>query len=180
VAVAANPDDATAADLLGRSRQLNAQIRTTCVPTMVTAGHALNALPQRATANVNCRMFPGNTTAQTQAGLVAAIGDATVTVAPRVLGKPIAKVPPFDPAVTGPMEKLAAKHFPGVPVIPSMLAGATDGVYLGLIGIPAYGPPGLWKDTDNNGVHGLNERIEVLSLMKGRDYLYDLVRAFVD
>jgi acetylornithine deacetylase/succinyl-diaminopimelate desuccinylase-like protein len=76
------------------------------------------------------------------------------------------------------MEKLSAKYFPGVPVIPSMLTGATDGVYLGTIGIPAYGPPGIWKDPDGNGTHGLNERIEVQSLMTGRDYLYDLVKAY--
>jgi acetylornithine deacetylase/succinyl-diaminopimelate desuccinylase-like protein len=84
-------------------------------------------------------------------------------------------VPPMDPAIVGPMEKLAAKHFPGVLVLPTMLTGATDAVYLK--GIPTYGVPGAWGDPDGNGVHGLNERIEVQSLYKAREYLTDLVKA---
>jgi acetylornithine deacetylase/succinyl-diaminopimelate desuccinylase-like protein len=80
------------------------------------------------------------------------------------------------PQIIGPMEQLAAKHFPGVPVLPTMSTGATDAVYLGAVGIPTYGVPGLWGDPDGNGAHGLNERLEVKSLYAGRDYLYDLVK----
>ena len=94
----------------------------------------------------------------------------------RVKDKPIAKAPPLDPKIVGPMEKLAAKHFPGVPVIPSMSTGATDAVYLGATGIPTYGVPGPWTDPDGNGTHGLNERIEIRSLYAGRDYLHELVQ----
>jgi len=74
------------------------------------------------------------------------------------------------------MERLAAKHFPGVPVIPNMATGATDAVYLAAVGLPVYGVPGVWGDPDGNGVHGLNERLEVRSLYAGRDYLFDLVK----
>lgn len=76
------------------------------------------------------------------------------------------------------MKAIAAKYFPGVPVIPSMSAGATDALYLEAAGIPTYGVPGLWSDPDGNGVHGLNERKEVRSLYVGRDYLTDLVKAY--
>jgi acetylornithine deacetylase/succinyl-diaminopimelate desuccinylase-like protein len=156
---------------------LNSMLHTACVATMVTAGHALNALPQRATANVNCRMFPGRTSDETQAMLTKVIANPAIAIEQRVKDKPIAVPPPLDPAIMGPVEKLAAQHFPGVPVIPTMLTGATDGVYLEAVGIPTYGVPGVWLDPDGNGLHGLNERVEVLSLYKGRDYLTDLVKA---
>jgi len=178
VALAANPADKAAEAIVNREKDLHSILRTTCVATMVSAGHALNALPQRATANVNCRIFPTHTSEQTRATLVAAIADPAVKVTFRETGKPIAKVPPLDPKVIGPMETLSAKYFPGVPVIPSMSTGATDGVYLGAAGIPTYGVPGIWGNPDGNGAHGLNERMEVRSLLVGREYLYDLVKAF--
>jgi len=178
VALAANPADGAAEAVVNRDKMLHSLLRTTCVPTMVSAGHALNALPQRASANVNCRMFPGNSSEQTQAALVAAIGDASVSVEERTRDKPVAKAPPFDPAVVGPIEKLAAKYFPGVPVVPSMSTGASDAVYTGAVGIPTYGVPGVWGNPDGDGIHGLNERIEVRSLLTGRAYLYDLVKTY--
>lgn len=176
VALAANPADQAAEAVVNSDKAMHSMLRTTCVATLVDGGHALNALPQTVTANVNCRMFPGRTPAETQAALEAAIGNPAVTVAQRVKGKPIAKSPPLDPAIVGPMEQLSAKHFPGVPVVPSLLTGATDGLYLAAVGIPTYGVPGLWGDPDGNGAHGLNERIEVKSLYAGRDYLFDLVK----
>ena len=177
IAIAAHPDDKDALSVVQQDKMLNSMLHTSCVATMVTAGHALNALPQRATANVNCRMFPGRTSEETQAMLAKVIANPAVTIEQRVKDKPIAVPPPLDPAIMGPVEKLAAKHFPGVPVIPTMLTGATDGVYLEAVGIPTYGVPGVWLDPDGNGLHGLNERVEVLSLYKGRDYLTDLVKA---
>jgi acetylornithine deacetylase/succinyl-diaminopimelate desuccinylase-like protein len=176
-ALARNPADTAAEAVLNRDKMLHSILRTTCVATLVSAGHALNALPQRATANVNCRMFPGRTAAETQAALAAAIGNPAVKIETRVKDKPIAAPPPLDPKITGPVEKLAAKYFPGVPVVPSMSTGATDGVYIGAAGIPTYGVPGLWDDPDGNGTHGLNERMEARSLYVGRDYLTDLVKA---
>lgn len=178
VALAANPGDKQAEATVNTDKMLHSMLRTTCVATMIDGGHALNALPQKVTANVNCRMFPGRTSDETRAALVAAIGNNDVTVEPRETGKPIAQVPPMDPAVIGPMKQLAARYFPGVPVVPTMSTGATDGVYMEAVGIPTYGVSGLWMDPDYNGIHGLNERMEVLSLYTGRDFLTDLVKAY--
>ena len=175
----ADPADMAAGREAASDPSINAVLRTNCVATLLAAGHAPNALPQRATANVNCRIFPGETVAQTRAALVGAIADPAVTVEPLDPDKPLAVSPPLDPKVIGPMRALAARHFPGVPFTPSMSAGATDAVHFGQIGMPIYGVPGIFGDTDGNGVHGLNERLRVRSLYEGRDYLYDLVRACV-
>ncbi|MEQ1495829.1 MAG: M20/M25/M40 family metallo-hydrolase [Novosphingobium sp.] len=176
VALSNNPVDKEAEDLVSSDKMYNSMLRTTCIATLIDGGHAQNALPQRVTANVNCRMFPGRTADETQAMLEAAIGNPAVKVDQKVRGKPIAKAPPMHPWLIGPMERLAAKHWPGVPMIPTMLTGATDGVYLAAVGIPTYGVPGPWGDPDGNGTHGLNERLEVRSLYEGRDYLFDLVK----
>ncbi len=175
-ALAANPEDKAAEAVVNQDKMLHSMLRTTCVATLVQGGHALNALPQSVKANVNCRMFPGRTADETQAMLAKAIGNPAVKIEQKVKGKPIAKSPPLDPALVGPMEQLVAKHFPGVPVIPTMSTGATDGVYLGAVGIPTYGVPGIYGDPDGNGAHGLNERMGVKSLYAGRDYLFDLVK----
>jgi acetylornithine deacetylase/succinyl-diaminopimelate desuccinylase-like protein len=145
------------------------------VATLVDAGHALNALPQRATANVNCRMFPGRSSDETQAELARVIGNPKIVIEQRVKDKPIAVQPPLDPKIMGPVTKLAARYFPGVPVIPTMSTGATDAVYM--TGIPVYGVPSVWADPDGNGTHGLNERVEAKALYTARDYLFDLVKA---
>jgi acetylornithine deacetylase/succinyl-diaminopimelate desuccinylase-like protein len=178
VALAANPADKQAEAVVNREKDLHSMLRTTCVATLIDGGHALNALPQKVTANVNCRMFPGRTTAETQAAIVSAIANPDVAVAPRPPVKPIAKVPPLDPAIIDPMKQLSARYFRGVPVVPTMSTGATDGLYLAAVGIPTYGVPGIWTDPDANGIHGLNERMEVQSLYTGRDYLTDLVKAY--
>ena len=176
IALAANPNDAAAEAVVNKDKMLHSLLRTTCVATLIEGGHALNALPQTVTANVNCRMFPGRTADETQAALEKAIGNPAIKIVQRVTTKPIAKPPVLDPKIVGPMERLSAKHFPGVPVIPAMSTGATDAVYLGAVGIPTYGVPGIWGDPDGNGTHGLNERLEVRSLYAGRDYLFDLVK----
>lgn len=175
-ALAANPGDKATEAVVNRDKMLHSMLRTTCVATLIEGGHALNALPQKVSTNINCRMFPGRTAEETRAQLAKAIGNADVKIEERVKDKPIAKAPPLDPKIVGPMEALAAKHFPGIPVIPSMSTGATDAVYLGATGIPTYGVPGPWTDPDGNGTHGLNERIEIRSLYAGRDYLFDLVK----
>lgn len=176
VALSVNPADAAAEAVVNQDKALHSMLRTTCVATLIDGGHALNALPQSVTANVNCRMFPGRTTEETQAALAAAIGNPAIRIEPRIKGKPIARPPALDPAIIGPMERLAAKHFPGVPVVPAMSTGATDALYFAAVGIPTYGVPGAWTDPDGNGTHGLNERIEVRSLFAGRDYLFDLIK----
>ena len=173
----ANPGDAQAAALLGRDKAFHSTLRTTCVATLLSAGHAENALPQRATANVNCRIFPGESVDGTLATLQRLAGPGvTVTINQPV--RPIGKPPALDPAIVGPMKAVAAKHFPGVPLLPLMSTGATDGIFLEAIGIPVYGAPGVFIDKDFGGIHGLDERVRKASLYDGRDYLFDLVKAY--
>jgi acetylornithine deacetylase/succinyl-diaminopimelate desuccinylase-like protein len=174
-----DPADAEAARVAETDPSVNAVLHTNCVATMLSAGHAPNALAQRATANVNCRIFPDEGVEQTRLTLVKVIADPQAKVESMDPDKPLAAVTPLDPKVVGPMQALAAKHFPGVPFGPAMSAGATDGVYFGQINMPIYGVPGIFGDPDGNGVHGLNERLRVRSLYDGRDYLFDLVKAYV-
>ncbi|HEY8615732.1 M20/M25/M40 family metallo-hydrolase [Phenylobacterium sp.] len=174
----ANPADAEAARVAATDANVNAILHTNCVATRLDAGHASNALPQRATAIVNCRIFPGETVEGTRETLVKVVADPRVSIETVQPVRPIATQPPLDPKVIGPMKAVAAKHFPGVPLIPSMLAGATDGRYFGPAKIPVYGAPGVFGDPDGNGAHGLNERLRVSSVYEGRDYLFDLVSAY--
>ncbi len=180
LAISEHPDDPAAAATLSKDRIYHSMLRTTCVATLLDGGHANNALPQRATANINCRIFPGETVEQTQAALTAAIGDPGVKITPVPPIRPLAVPPPLDPKVIAPAEKLVAKYFPGVPLVPTMSTGATDGIFLEAIGIPVYGVPGGWSDPDGNGAHGLNERKSVRSVFVGRDFLTDLVKAYAD
>jgi acetylornithine deacetylase/succinyl-diaminopimelate desuccinylase-like protein len=180
MALSKNPDDAAAEAIVSKDRAYHSMLRTTCVATLLDGGHANNALPQRAAANINCRIFPGETVEGTQAALSAAIADPGVKISTVPPIRPLAMPPPLDPKILAPAEKLVAKYFPGVPLIPSMSTGATDGIFLEAIGIPVYGAPGGWGDPDGNGAHGLNERRSVRSLFVGRDFLTDLVKAYAD
>ncbi len=173
----ANPEDKTADAIVSRDKAMHSTLRTTCVATLLNAGHAENALPQRATANINCRIFPGETVEGTLAKLKELAG-AKVTVTANQPVRPTAIPPTFDPKIMGPVTKVAAKHFPGLPILPLMSTGATDGIFFEAIGIPVYGAPGVFIDKDMGGIHGLNERIRVNSLYDGRDYLFDVVKAF--
>ncbi len=120
---------------------------------------------------------PTESVESTLAALKKVIGPkATITVNQPL--RPAAVPPPLDPKITGPIETIAARHFPGVPLLPLMSTGGTDGIYLQSVGIPVYGVPGIFRDPDGSGVHGLNERIPVKSLYEGRDYLYDLVKLY--
>jgi acetylornithine deacetylase/succinyl-diaminopimelate desuccinylase-like protein len=180
VALSKNPGDAAAEAIVSKDRSYHSMLRTTCVATLLEGGHANNALPQRAAANINCRIFPGDTVEATRAALVAAIADPGVSVTVVQPIRPIAAPPPLDPKIINPAKALVAKYFPGVPLIPSMSTGATDGIYLEAIGIPVYGAPGGWGDPDGNGAHGLNERRSVRSVYVGRDFLTDLVKGYAD
>lgn len=156
----------------------NATLRTTCVATLLEGGHAENALPQRARAHIQCRLFPGDSVADTEKLLRDAIGDAKVELS-RV-GEPgvVAVPPPLDPAIVEPAEAVARELFAGLPLIPTLLTAGTDGRYLSAAGIPTYGIPGILLDADGNGAHGVNERIRVRSVMEGRDYLYALIKRY--
>ena len=179
-AIAANPNDKDAEAILSQDPILNATLRTTCVATQVEAGHAQNALPQRAAANVNCRIIPGETVETTLAALSKAINDPSVKVSAKGLRNKVASQPPLSDRILKPAQALADAHFPGVPLMPTMSTGATDGPFLAAVGIPVYGVPGILYEADGGGIHGLNERIRVSSVMKGRAYLHDLVKAYAD
>lgn len=178
VALSANPGDKAAEAIVNRDAFLHSNLRTTCVATMLDGGHARNALAQRAGAYVNCRIFPGHSVEEIGSELGKIIGDPGVAITALPPLRPTPPAPPLDPKVMDPAKKLAAKYFPGVPVVPTMANGYTDATFLGAVGIPTYGVPGIWGDPDGNGAHGLNERLEVRSLYVGRDYLHDLIKAY--
>jgi acetylornithine deacetylase/succinyl-diaminopimelate desuccinylase-like protein len=178
-AFAANSADAQAATALaGASPAYNAILRTTCVATLLDGGHATNALPQRAGANVNCRIFPGTSAEDIRQALERIVGDPQVKVTTLETRSPTAPPPPLTERIMGPARKIAAQVFPGVPLVPVMAAGGTDGAFLTPAGIPTYGITGFFADTEGSRAHGLNERIRVKSVMDGRNFLYRLVKAY--
>jgi acetylornithine deacetylase/succinyl-diaminopimelate desuccinylase-like protein len=177
-ALVANIDDPTALKTVTADPMWNSMLRTTCVATMVSAGHAPNALPQRATANVNCRILPGTPVEEVRAKLAELAADPAVAVTLAHEPNSVSPPPPLTPAIMGPIEKEAAKLWPGVPVVPILLTGATDGVHTNAAGIPTYGVTGIFGSSDGDGIHGLNERVRVKSLYDGRDFLYALVKDY--
>jgi acetylornithine deacetylase/succinyl-diaminopimelate desuccinylase-like protein len=154
----------------------NSMMRTTCVATMLEAGHAPNALAQRAKANVNCRIFPGVSQAAVKTMIESALADPAIKVS--LVGdlSPSSPPPALTEAIMAPVVAVAAKMWPGVPVVPTQSTGATDGRFLNAAGVPIYGLSGMFRDPDGNGVHGLNERIRVRSLYEGRDFLTEVVK----
>jgi acetylornithine deacetylase/succinyl-diaminopimelate desuccinylase-like protein len=158
----------------------NATMRTTCVATMLEAGHATNALPQRARANVNCRIFPGVSAESVQHKLEELIGDPAVKVTMTESRGPTPPPPPLTPKVLGPFEKLTAQFWPGLPVLPLLQAGATDGEFTNAVGIPTYGLMPVFAGPDLGNIHGLNEYVGVQTLLEGRDFLYRLVKIYAD
>jgi acetylornithine deacetylase/succinyl-diaminopimelate desuccinylase-like protein len=154
--------------------RFNSQLRTTCVATMLQGGHAPNALPQLATATVNCRIMPGHPVAQVRAELQRLSGAGVAVESSSTANESPAS--PLNPEIFGAIEKLAAEYWPGAPVIPSMSAGATDGAFLRNVGIPTYGHSGLAGEVTENRAHGRDERIQVKSFYQGVDYLYRLVK----
>jgi acetylornithine deacetylase/succinyl-diaminopimelate desuccinylase-like protein len=179
-ALLADPTDAKAYAAVAADPSLNAILHTTCVATELAAGHATNALPQRATANVNCRIFPGVSTEAVRQVLIKVVDDPQIAVTLPNSRGPLAKPTPLTPQILGPIQALTAKYYPGTPVVPVLQAGATDGVFLGDVGIPTYGVAGFFYDADLGHIHGLNERIGVASLYEGRDFLFDLVKIYAD
>jgi acetylornithine deacetylase/succinyl-diaminopimelate desuccinylase-like protein len=176
-AILREPPDAEAIARLAVSPINNSTFRTTCVATMLDAGHATNALPQRARATVNCRILPGESVAEVQQTLVRVLADDKIRITPThepTLSPP----PPLTPAIVGPVEKVSNEMWPGVPVVATLLAGATDGRFTINAGIPTYGVSGMFRDPEGSGVHGLNERIRVRTLYEGHEFLYRLVKLY--
>ena len=172
------PDTAAAARLATANPVWNAMMRTTCIPTLITGGHAPNAQPQKVTVNVNCRILPGHTIAETQSEIAGALANPAITIATMGEPSPTSPPPALTPAILDPIKAAAAKIFPGVPVVPTLSTGATDGRFTNAAGIPTYGVTGMFTDPDGNGVHGLNERLRVRSLYEGRDFLFELIQLY--
>jgi acetylornithine deacetylase/succinyl-diaminopimelate desuccinylase-like protein len=172
----ADPEDADAALVLAAESGYNARLRTTCVATVLEGGHAQNALPQLARANVNCRIFPGHDAADVEATLAGLAAPFDVTVEPRGVVTPSPPSPLTD-EVLGPIERITEEMWPGVLVLPVMGSGATDALYLRNAGIPVYGVSGLFVDMDDIRAHGRDERIGIESFFEGQEFLYRLVKA---
>lgn len=172
---AARGDRAAQTKLATADTYFNAMLRTTCVATRLEAGHADNALPQRAKATLNCRILPGQEPAKILATLVTVVGDPAITITPKAVA--IASSPsPLTPFIVGAVERATAAIWPGVPVMPSMSTGATDGLYLRNAGIPTYGTSGMMGDVEDIRAHGQDERIDERALRDGYRYLGILVR----
>ena len=172
-----NPPDTNAVAYLANIPVYNAIMRTTCVATMLEGGHSENALPQSATATINCRIAPTETPEQIQQTLVRIVNDSGVTITPIAQATPSAPSP-LTPEVMQPIERIAAEMWPGVPVLPVMSTGASDSLFLRNAGIPMYGNSGVFGDIDDNRAHGKDERIGIKEFYDSQEYLYRLVKAY--
>ena len=167
--------DALSSRRLSANPFYNAQLRTTCIATQIQGGHAVNALPQRASATVNCRVLPGEPVPEVEATLRRVLADDAILITP--FGGPVLSTPsPLHQEIMQAIEKLTAEFWPGIPVIPTMSPGGTDSAHLRNAGIPAYGHSGLADDVDDFRAHGKDERVPVKSFFEGQEYLYRLVK----
>ncbi len=168
--------DPAAVDRLADLPHYNSRMRTTCVATRLDAGHADNALPQRAWALVNCRILPGQPPEEVLTTLRRIVANDKITITPTNDANP-SPPSPLTAEVLGPIEQITEDMWPGVPVIPTMSTGATDGLYLRQRGIPVYGVSGIFGDVDDVRAHGQDERILVRSFIDGLEFLYRLMKA---
>jgi acetylornithine deacetylase/succinyl-diaminopimelate desuccinylase-like protein len=173
-AVAQPTPDPAAVSRLAAAPLYNAMLRTTCVATMINGGHALNALPQRVTANVNCRILPGEDPAAVQQTLALAIDDPKISIKPVKPAKP-SPPSPLTPPIMQTITRITEEMWPGVAVVPVMSTGATDGLYFRQAGIPIYGVSGLFGDMDDVRAHGRDERIGIKDYYDGQEFLWWLV-----
>lgn len=173
---AANPQDKAAADAIWSDAEFVGTTRTTCVTTMLNAGHAENALPQKATATVNCRIFPGVSVADVQQQLGKIVADPNVAI--KVVGAPVASpVSELRPDVERAITQSVHKRYPGIAVSPYLESGGTDGLVYRSVGIPTWASSGVFIKPDEMFAHGLNERILVKSFYDGIEHLHDLALA---
>jgi acetylornithine deacetylase/succinyl-diaminopimelate desuccinylase-like protein len=179
MAMAKTPIDTAAANRLARYSPIyNSKLRTTCVATMLSGGHAENALPQTARANINCRMLPDDTPENVLAALKSIIEDSlvTVTCSDASTRSPLS---PLRKDVMDPLEHVTASLWPGVTVTPTMSNGASDGRFLRAAGIPVYGISGIFTDVDDIRAHGKDERLGVEEFYKGNEFMYRFIKALV-
>lgn len=170
-----SPPDPSAIAYLADTPYYNSRLRTTCVATRLDAGHADNALPQRARATINCRVLPGESIDAVHNTLETVVGNDQVSITRAAPAKPSPPSPLTD-EMLGAIETITNDLWPGVPVIPTMSTGATDGLYLRIAGIPVYGVSGLFGDIDDVRAHGQNERIRIESYFEGQEFLYQLTK----
>lgn len=169
------PFDPEALKRLSTYPNYNALLRTTCVATRIQGGHADNALPQTATATVNCRMLPGEDPEKVKATLVSVFNDSEITVTAKNVAN-MSPPSPLNPELFGPIERITQKLWPGVPVVPTMSTGATDGAYLRNGGIATYGVCGIFADISDVRAHGKDERVGVKAFYEGQEFLYQVVK----
>ncbi len=170
-AVGAHPDNADVIARLSALPLYNALLRTTCVATMLSGGHAENALPQSATAVINCRLIPVDNASEVEATVRHVLADAAINVTVMTPAK-AGKYVPMNQTVLGAVTAATAKYWPGLPVVPGMSTGASDGVYLNSQGIPTYGVSGIFGDEDDVRAHGRDERVMVKSLYDAQEFIY--------
>jgi len=181
-----NPPDVNFVSRLSSDPIDNSTIHTTCVATRLAAGHANNALPQRAEANVNCRILPGHSAEEVRQELIKVFADPAISVRYVEIPGQLADTapagkslppPPMRPDVFGPLERITSEMWPGTPVIPEMATGASDGKYTMTVGMPTYGIAGTAIDRDDIRAHGRDERLGIESYYKGVDFYYRYLKA---
>jgi acetylornithine deacetylase/succinyl-diaminopimelate desuccinylase-like protein len=171
---AENPQDEEAADILYDYPSQVGRTRTTCVATMLRGGHAENALPQSATATVNCRMFPDIEVAEVEATLEDVVENDELGI--QVLDNPVASLAsPLREDVLAAVTEAVHARYSDIPIIPSMSSGATDGLKIRAAGIPTYGVMGLFMRDEDNFNHGLNERVPVRSFFGALEHWHTLL-----
>ena len=176
-AIVANPMDASANATLSTDARYSSMLRTSCVATRLAGGHANNALPQSATANVNCRVAPTSNGNEVKSALTRAVNDTGVHVEFLTTVQKFGRAPtPIDPQLLGAITDLTSRMWGNIPVIPTMSTGATDGAYLRAAGVPTYGVSGLFMQSGEGNAHGRDEKLRVKSYYEGLDFLDQLVR----
>jgi acetylornithine deacetylase/succinyl-diaminopimelate desuccinylase-like protein len=185
-AILKNPPDMDAVARLSQDPIDNSTLHTTCVATRLSGGHANNALPQTAQANVNCRIAPGHPPEEIRQTLVKVLADPKIvvryvandgTVMDRAEERTTYPPPPLRPDVMLPLDRVVAAMWPGIPVIPTMSTGASDGIYTNAAGMPTYGVSGAAVDRDDIRAHGKDERLRVDSFFNGVDFFYRYLKA---
>jgi acetylornithine deacetylase/succinyl-diaminopimelate desuccinylase-like protein len=176
-ALVANPRNPTAAAVITSDPRYSALLRTVCVATMLSGGHATNALPQLAEANINCRLYPSDSASGVRNELARVIADTSVQVIIRSQ-RPASPPSPLLPEVMEPVTRITRQMFGNIPVIPTMSTGATDSRFFRALGVPAFGVSGLFSDpTVDARAHGRDERMRVQSYYEGQEFLYRLTKA---
>ncbi len=176
--IAANPNDSAASTRLSTDPRYASMLRTTCVATRLAAGHANNALPQKATAHVNCRIVPTSSAEETLATLRRVIADTSIGIAFTSSDRdPFpTSADPVHPALLSAVTDLTRRTWGDIPVIPTMSTGATDGAYLRAAGIPTYGVSGIFSLPGESNAHGRDEKLRTKSFYDGLGFLDALVR----